>query len=472
MTAPRPSLPAARRRALAAISVALLAFAGAVCWGRWQLERQWRAQLLEHDAVALQILAQREITQAAAQDPEFDLAAPTSQYAVLLGMADLTNIIAARVFDSAGAFVAGIPAEVKEATLSEATLTQLGRLTPLTRYRPAAPVHELFLYLPDPTQPRPVRLTWVEVYIPLYRAGEDRLLGVAQFMLEGSTLEREFATLRRRLNRQAALLLGTGFALIGGGLGWAFGRLERVNRQLAARSADLQRANQALADAARSAAVGAVAAHLIHSLKNPVAGLHSFVTARQDNVSSEESAEWREALAATRRMQHLIHEVIEVLQERENAPTYAVNLAELGEALADQCRALATCRDVRLVTRLETSGEMDNHTAGLLRLILANLIQNALEASPPGRSVTLLLRRAAAGFEAEVRDEGPGLPETVQDRLFEPVRSTKEGGSGIGLAIAYQLAHHLGATLQLVSTSPAGTTFRVTLPHHRWMPQG
>ncbi len=497
MTAPRPSLPAARRRALAAISVALLAFAGAVCWGRWQLERQWRAQLLEHDAVALQILAQREITQAAAQDPEFDLAAPTSQYAVLLGMADLTNIIAARVFDSAGAFVAGIPAEVKEATLSEATLTQLGRLTPLTRYRPAAPVHELFLYLPDPTKPRPVRLTcpdaprtelflelanleapgadrltWVEVYIPLYRAGEDRLLGVAQFMLEGSTLEREFATLRRRLNRQAALLLGTGFALIGGGLGWAFGRLERVNRQLAARSADLQRANQALADAARSAAVGAVAAHLIHSLKNPVAGLHSFVTARQDNVSSEESAEWREALAATRRMQHLIHEVIEVLQERENAPTYAVNLAELGEALADQCRALATCRDVRLVTRLETSGEMDNHTAGLLRLILANLIQNALEASPPGRSVTLLLRRAAAGFEAEVRDEGPGLPETVQDRLFEPVRSTKEGGSGIGLAIAYQLAHHLGATLQLVSTSPAGTTFRVTLPHHRWMPQG
>jgi signal transduction histidine kinase len=464
MNAPPESTRAARWQGGAAIALTLLAFAAAVLWARLQLGAQMRAHILDRDAVILQTLAQREAAEVAAQDSALDLAEPSAQYAMLLGMADLTNIIAARLFDADGRFVAGVPIEVKEAALGEATLAQLRALAPVTRFRPAAPRHELFLYLPELDSPQSGTLAWVEVYVPLYTAQDRTLLGVAQFMLEGYSLRREFARLDRRLNLQSVLIFGVGTVLIVVGLGWAFRRLERANRLLATRTADLQRANQALADAAKTAAVGAVTAHLIHSLKNPVAGLQSFVVARQDAAAPAESEEWREALAATCRMQSLIQQVVQVLRDQERAPAFTLTLAELAGAVAAQTRALAAGRGVRFETRCEGESALDNRVAGLLRLILANLVQNAIEATPRGGGVGLALRANGSQVIAEVRDQGPGLPEPVRARLFEPVRSTKEGGSGIGLAISRQLAQHLGAELMLVSTSAQGTVFRVTLP--------
>lgn len=453
-----------RAQALAAVVLAVAAYGVAVLWGRLQLGAQMRAQILDRDAVILQALARREAAEAAARDPAFDPAEPASQYAVLLGMADLTNIIAARLFDTAGRFVAGVPIEVKEAALSEATLARLQTLEPFTRFRPDAPRAELFLHLPDLASPQPDTLSWVEVYIPFHTPGGRTLLGVGQFVLEGYTLQREFARLDHRLNRQSAALFGVGALLICLGLGWAFARLERANRLLAARTADLQRANQALAEAARSAALGAVAAHLIHSLKNPVAGLQSFVVARHDTADPAESAEWREALAATRRMQKLIQDVVGVLRDQEAAPAYHLTLAELAQSVAASLQNLATARGVTLTTRSSGEATLDNRAAGLLRLILTNLVQNGLEATPSGGRVELALEADAQTLTAEVRDQGPGIPEAVRARLFEPVPSTKEGGSGLGLAISRQLARHLGAALELADTSPRGSVFRVRLP--------
>jgi C4-dicarboxylate-specific signal transduction histidine kinase len=63
-----------------------------------------------------------------------------------------------------------------------------------------------------------------------------------------------------------------------------------------------------------------------------------------------------------------------------------------------------------------------------------------------------------------VADEGPGIPEELRPKLFAPCRTTKPGGSGIGLAISQQLAHHLGAELELKQTGPAGAVFTLTLP--------
>ena len=96
-------------------------------------------------------------------------------------------------------------------------------------------------------------------------------------------------------------------------------------------------------------------------------------------------------------------------------------------------------------------------------MILVNLVQNALQATPRGRSVTLLLTDSAENLVCEVRDEGPGFPDTLADNLFSPCKSTKEGGSGIGLAISKQLANHLGAALELKSHSPTGCVFVLTV---------
>lgn len=123
-------------------------------------------------------------------------------------------------------------------------------------------------------------------------------------------------------------------------------------------------------------------------------------------------------------------------------------------------------REARQI-QLETTGgfeqELDSHRGGLLCLIISNLVQNAIEATPAGRRVEVRFQADTATATAIVADEGPGIPESVQAHLFTPGRSGRAGGSGLGLAISQLLARQIGATLALRSTGSHGTTFELTL---------
>ena len=110
---------------------------------------------------------------------------------------------------------------------------------------------------------------------------------------------------------------------------------------------------------------------------------------------------------------------------------------------------------------------LSNRDANLVMLILENLIQNAVQATPAGKSVRLTVADAENGLVFEIADEGSGLPENVRASLFSPCRSTKPGGSGIGLALSKQLATQLGAELSLQTSTPQGSVFRLILPVQR-----
>jgi signal transduction histidine kinase len=102
--------------------------------------------------------------------------------------------------------------------------------------------------------------------------------------------------------------------------------------------------------------------------------------------------------------------------------------------------------------------------ANLTGLVLANLVANAIEASPRGASINIEARKAETGVQFFVRDNGPGLPPNIQSDLFRPVRSAKRGGGGVGLAISLRLARHAGGNLELVRSDAAGTVFRLSVP--------
>src|SRR5207248_1948965 len=151
------------------------------------------------------------------------------------------------------------------------------------------------------------------------------------FIIEGESIAREFAELDRSLILQGSVAFISGGGLLLIALVLAFRRIERGHRLLSERTQSLLRANQELALAAKTSAVGAVTAHLIHGLKNPLAGLQNFVASRLENGRSAEDSDWQEAVDTTQRMQNLIGRVVHVLEEQQAAAEYEITLQELGE---------------------------------------------------------------------------------------------------------------------------------------------
>ena len=268
----------------------------------------------------------------------------------------------------------------------------------------------------------------------------------------------------RKLAWLAVLVFLASGGLLTVALTFAFRKINRANRLLADRTASLLQANQELALAAKTSAVGAVAAHLIHGLKNPLSGLQGFVNHHGAGNGSAQDTEWTEAVATTQRMQNLIGEVVRILGEQNTMAHYELSLDELAEMIAVRMTPVAEKLGVHLATKLEGRGTFSNREANLVVLILENLIQNALQATPKDKSVRLSLVGSNGTVVFEVQDEGSGLTESVRERLFTPCHSTKDGGSGIGLAISKQLATHLGGTLDLKKSTGQGCVFRFALP--------
>jgi signal transduction histidine kinase len=152
-----------------------------------------------------------------------------------------------------------------------------------------------------------------------------------------------------------------------------------------------------------------------------------------------------------------------VLQEQQSGVEYEISLSELVALLTPKARALAEVTGVRFETKMRFDGMLSNREADLVLLILENLLQNAIEATPPGKSVRLAVTEEAGRIHLEVRDQGPGLPAGMESRLFMPCTSGKKGGGGIGLAISKHLAQSLGAQLDLATNSPDGCTFRLAI---------
>ncbi len=97
---------------------------------------------------------------------------------------------------------------------------------------------------------------------------------------------------------------------------------------------------------------------------------------------------------------------------------------------------------------------------GAISRIVQNLVSNAVRAAPSGR---IQIEWTLAPFSIEVRDQGPGIPEAILAHLFQPlVRGAH--GAGIGLATAHRLAGRMGMDLELITTGPEGTTFRLSAP--------
>lgn len=448
-----------RRALLAAIGLMLCVLVTVVGVTTWQIRQRIRDQIAGRDGEVLYAMAlmyYAEDVKAGLGGPITD---PGNQLSIVLRSAELRGVMGVRLFDPEGRYVEGFPIDVTDQSLPKPDLPRLRALRPVTRFDPRVPMSRLFYA--GKNDPATGAVAVLEVNVPLHTP-EGPLAGIAQFLLEGQSIAAEYARLDRHLAFQAGTAALAGSAILGAALGWAFRRLRRAHLLVAERTQNLLRANQELAFAAKTSALGAVTAHLIHGLKNPLAGLQQYVASHSSAPDGAAEADWRQAVATTRRMQETINQVVGVLREEQTGAAYEITVAELEQLVRARLEPLAREKGVELETLVQAEASLPNRAANLVVLVLVNLVQNALQATPGGRKVVLTIRRGATGLQFEVSDQGPGFPVDVP--LFQPCVSSKAGGAGIGLALCKQLASHLGAQLALSRNGPDGCRFTLALP--------
>lgn len=457
-------LPQTRRAFALGVGLALAVLAATVLAGVWYVRGLVREQIAQRDAEALHATTLMEQLDAASLNGNEVRTDEQIGFDAAILASRLKGVMGIRFFDPDGKFRDSFPATILPLPLGPSALAAVRTLKPQSRFRPDTRLSSVFIYLPQFATGTVVRVPTLEVTVPLHQRNADKLAGAAQFILDGQSIAGEYDRLDQRLMQIAVGTFVVAGAVLVMMLWPAFRRMEKLNRALALRGERLQRANEELALAARASAVGAVSAHLMHGLKNPLASLSEFVSRGGNGNATSANEDWQDALTASRRMQSLVEQTLEVLGDARGEPTYELSVKELVADVRKRVAVAADRRGVTVTAEAEGDCTLSSRTANLARLVLVNLLENAVAATPAGRMVSLRVARETGDLCFRVRDEGPGFPDHLREHLFLPCKSTREGGSGIGLAISKQIADHLGAKLELEESSARGCGFRLELP--------
>ena len=162
---------------------------------------------------------------------------------------------------------------------------------------------------------------------------------------------------------------------------------------------------------------------------------------RVNKLLSEFLAFARPAQLATRR--HDVADIVRGVVEREQA------LAHQHGAALELAPGPAVYADV---------------DAAKIFQVVMNLVRNAIEAVPPGGHVSVAVTDGDGQARVRVKDDGPGIPEALQARIYEPFFTTKAEGTGMGMAIVHTLVRLHGGSIELASELGHGAEFTVTLP--------
>jgi two-component system NtrC family sensor kinase len=238
-------------------------------------------------------------------------------------------------------------------------------------------------------------------------------------------------------------------------------------------------ANRAVARTERLAAVGRLAAGVVHEINNPLATISACAEALESRVdegiygAGADVDDLREYLQLIRgeafRCKQITNGLLDFSRARSVEPA-PVDVSEVVESaarlLAHQKRGAAIRIEVEAAQGLPlVSGD-----TGQLQQAVIILAENAIDAMPAGGTLGMRTRRGEAdGREAvvvEVSDTGQGIAEELRERIFDPFFTTKEvgRGTGLGLAVCYGIVTEHGGRIGVESAVGRGSTFRITLP--------
>ncbi len=212
-----------------------------------------------------------------------------------------------------------------------------------------------------------------------------------------------------------------------------------------------------------------LSASIAHEIRNPIAAAKSLVQQMDEDPTARDNIEFASvALQELDRVERSISHLLRYARE-EDVHFAPMEMADVIESAVETFRDRFERRAVDLQVQIDTRGGMQGD-AEKLRRVLINLISNALDAFDEGATTTPVLHVMSgdnlAGDEVwlRVRDNGPGIDEQTRAKIWSPFYTTKESGTGLGLALSRKIVDAHGGHMELTSTLGEGTEFVLTFP--------
>jgi len=223
-------------------------------------------------------------------------------------------------------------------------------------------------------------------------------------------------------------------------------------------------------DMEKFALVGKLAAGVAHSIRNPLTSvkMRLFSMERNLELTATQQEDFEVISEEIRHIDAIVGNFLEFsrppkLKMQPISPSDVVdNALQLLRHRLESFNVAVTVKRKNSLPNLSADPEQ-------LKEVLVNLLVNACEAMPHGGSITITEcettdKRGARKAILEVSDNGPGIPQSIQVKVFQPFFSTKEEGTGLGLSIAARIVNEHGGRLDLKSREGKGTTFIIHLP--------
>jgi len=224
-----------------------------------------------------------------------------------------------------------------------------------------------------------------------------------------------------------------------------------------------------LNSAERLAAIGATAGMVGHDIRNPLQAMTSDIYLAKTDLNSMPEGIAKdgvcESLDSLQKNIEYINKIVQDLQDyaRPLAPT--AKETDVEKILNDVLISKAIPENIIVTRKVETKARKLIADPDLFKRILANLVNNAIQAMPKGGELDVQASRGANDLVITIKDTGVGIPEDIKPKLFTPLFTTKSKGQGFGLAVVKRITEALGGTVSFESEEGKGTTFTIRLPH-------